>query len=993
MTARELTTIGAGMHTRGRRSGVGRGGCAAVARRAGRGGADGFSDLETLEARRLFVADPVSVVHPTWFANYGAVAVDGVMDAGEWADSVPVVRTQGNRVDSSVTMRVKYTELGLYIGLDVKDQYLWADGGGNGSGSSYDWFNDDSMALYFDASNTRKQYMTPAGRALSFNIGAPNGPTSGGGAVTRYNYIRGNNPTGIDGDLYGVHVNPWGALSAGMTWKTVYHGTVNNNSDLDEGWTTEVFLPWASINMGGMPVNGQSITMNFSVLLDDTGGARNATDYSQSADPSMRFGPRTLDDQIDGVPSSFNVSMPGMQGPVGYAWLVFTDPRANDRPNPVIQLGVDGVDGYSARLRFIAPAAGQNCFVLGPAKRGGVYQYAIRWSETPFADEGDWDTGTEVVNTFTPHPRGIKDAVRIGQLEPGTQYYVAIRTVDTAGRMSDIQQVSFTTQTELQDPTGGQRLMPSPAGGGLVTEGLGEAFTMVASSIIPNNLYVRNAYPGDGWNANAGTYVNYTQTPGGEGGVGGYFAALADSGVNTLRVTMEWLATAAPGALPGVRGSYWIESRPGVYNDDMRQWLLTLMGEASRNGIRLMLKPFDTFNYRAYFDMTAFSTANGGPISTIDDFFQSNGVMNMVVNRMKTIIDWVNSSPDAASVIGIQLPNEWDNWSWTLNPRGNGDPSRTQEMRDRSKYILREAAAVKAYAPNMLVVSTTDGLVPRGPAARALFLGDNLDILAPHLYTSTTAEPVNSPDADKSVRPVSDYAALAGYWMTNTRDNRALFNGEWGLVKWLWDTNRVYYTGVSPNPNPAKPWTVQNDVDLYRTTTWTQIAMGMAGSGNRLAGQEMRDLLPDNIGPGTTGYLPAPLPAQMRGIQGTVAAFASDWGVGFDAGNYRALPLAGRVSFGGTGKRLIGVGSSDGLQGMVYVMQDLNRTSGNVPSATLNVDGLRDGVYMDVEFWSTDEGGSQIGMAFSVEVVNGRLSVVLPAFAKDVMVRFKGWGG
>lgn len=991
MTACVSSTNGTAARRGSGRVGVGRGRCADLARRAGRNVEGGFSDLERLEPRQLFVADPVSVAHPTWFANYGAVAVDGVMDTAEWADSVAVVRTQANRVDSSVTMRMKYTELGLYVGIEVADQYLWADGGGSGSGTRYDWFNDDSMALFFDPSCTRKQYMTPAGRALMFNVGSVNGPTSGSGAVTRYNYIRGNNPTGIDGDLNGVQMNPFGALSAGMTWKTTFRGTVNNNSDLDQGWTTEVFLPWASINMGGMPVNGQAITMNFSVLLDDTGGARNSTDYSRSTDASMRFGPRTQDDQINGVESSYNVSMPGMQGPIGYAWLVFTDARASDKPKPVINLGVDGVDGYSARLKFIAPAAGSNCFVLGPAKRGGVYQYAIRWSETPFVDEYDWQAGTEVTNTFVPHPRGIPDAVRIGQLEPGVTYYVAIRTLDTAGRMSDMNQVSFTTQTELQDTTGGQRLMPAPAGGGLVTEGWGDPFTMVASSVIPNNLYVRNAYPGDGWNANANTYVNFMQTPGGEGGVSGYFDALQANGVNTLRVTMEWLATAAAGRLTDVRGTYWIESRPGVYNNDMKQWLLTLMDQATQHNIRLMLKPFDTFNYRAFFNLTPFSTANGGPITTIDDFFQNNGVMNIVVNRMKTIIDWVNSSPDAASVIGIELPNEWDDWTWTLNARGNGDPSRMQEMRDRSKYILREAAAVKAYAPNMLVISSSIGLVPRGATARALFLGDNLDILAPHLYTNTTSEPVNNPDADKSVRPVGDYAALAGYWLTSKRDNRAMFNGEWGLVKWLWDTSKTYYTGVSPSANPAKPWTVQNDVDLYRTTTWTQIAMGMAGAGNRLAGQEMRDLLPDTISPGTTGYLPTPLPQGMRDIQSTVSNFATDWSVGFEYANYDPMPLSGRVSFSGTGKRLIGVGSSDGQQGMVYVMQDLNRTTGNVTTATLNVDGLKEGVLMDVEFWSTGAGGSQIGMTFAVAVVNGRLSVALPAFAKDVMVRFKGW--
>ena len=93
-------------------------------------------------------------------------------------------------------------------------------------------------------------------------------------------------------------------------------------------------------------------------------------------------------------------------------------------------------------------------------------------------------------------------------------------------------------------------------------------------------------------------------------------------------------------------------------------------------------------------------------------------------------------------------------------------------------------------------------------------------------------------------------------------------------MRWEWDGGKVYYTGVSPNANPLKPWTVQNDVDLYRTTSWTQIATGMGGSGFRLGGQEMRDLVPSNIGVSTTGYLPIPLPAGMRSIQQTVTSFA-----------------------------------------------------------------------------------------------------------------------
>lgn len=959
----------------------------AVAARAGL--AEGsFSGLESLEPRQLMVADPVSVAHPTWFANYGTVVVDGTINESEWAGATPVTRAQANRTDSAATVRMKYTELGLYLGIEVSDQYLWADGGGAGSGTRYDWFDDDSMALFFDASVTRKRLMTPAGRALGFNIGALNGPETGAGRVTRYNYIRGNNPTGREGDYNGVQMNPYGALTTGMTWKTVLKGTVNNNSDLDQGWTTEVFLPWETIGMARMPVNGQAITMTFSVLLDDTGGKHDATAHDGDPNAAMRFGPRTVDDQINGTESSYNVSMPGMEGPVNYAWLVFTDQRTNDKPNPVINLSVGSVDGYGARLNFLSPAASTAVMALGPAKRGGTAAYQIRWSHMPITNELEWDSGTIVDNTFVPHPRGQAESLRIGGLEPGQQYYMAVRAVDGAGRIGAIRQVVFTTKTELQDTSDGQQIMTSPNGGSLVTEA-GDPFVMVGSSIVPNNLYVRNLYDGNIWNPGNGRMINFAATPGGEGPASGYFDALAANGVNTLRVTLEWLAlpVAGQGSLPS--GNYWIEYPKGHYNPAMKDYLQSVMAEAARTGIRLILKPFDTFNYKALFNLTPYSTANGGPLTTINDFFQNATVQAMSIDRIKTIIDWVHESPDAASVIGIQLPNEWDNWDWTLNARGNGDPTRMQEMRDRSKMILRIAAGAKAYDPNMNIVSSTNGIVPRGATARALFLGDNIDMLTPHWYTASTSEPVNNPDANKSIRPVTDYAAIAGYWQSNKRDNRVVNNGEWGLVKWQWDGGKVYYTGVSPSPNPAKPWTVQNDVDMYRTTSWTQIAMGLGGSGLRLGGQEMRDLVPSNIGVNTTGYLPIPLPQGMRDIQESVVNFTTDSPIGFDYGRYNAQTLAGRLSVTGTSKKLITVGSSDGSQGMLYVTQDLNRTTGSVDTATVSISRLTSSQLWNVEFWSTGANSVMLDVQWGLSVVNGKLSIALPAFTQDVMVRFR----
>lgn len=923
----------------------------------------------------------MTTTHPVWFANYGTARVDGAIRPLEWANSVSIVRAQPNRANSAATIRMMYNENGLFIAADVRDEFLWADGSGSGTGTRYDWFDDDALAFYFDPSNTRKRFLPAQGRALSLNLGNPAGPVSGVGRVTRFNYIMGNS------DLNGLHVNPYGALSTGMKWRTRLQGTLNNNADIDTGYTTEIFLPWASLGMAGMPVDGTAITMNFSVYFDDTGGTRDTRARDHDEDPNSRFGPRTLDDKIDGVASSFNVSMPGMEGPINFAQLVFTDRRTSDAPTEVRNLAISGVSGYGATINFNAPVASTAALAFRGARRGAAYGYDIRWSDNPITDDMAWDNATVVTNSFVPKMPTRREALRIGGLEPETTYYLAVRALDTAGRLGPIVSTSFTTLSDLQDTSGGGRIIPAPGGGGLVTEG-GEPWVIVGSHAVLNNFYVRSLFKGDIYNSNTGNYVNFYQNPGAEGDASGFFDALAASGVNTLRVPLEWipLDEAGRGDLP--RGTYWIEYPAGNYNPDMRDYLWAMMDEAANAGIKLILHPFSTFNYRSYFEVTPFASVNGGPISTIDDFFQSPAVLTMATNRVKTIIDWINASDHPDAVLGIELINEWDDWTWTLNARGEGDPSRTLEMRDRAKFMTRFASAVKAYDPRINVISSSIGLIPRGPTARALFVSDGFDMLAPHFYTASTAEPVYNPDANRSIRPVTDYGALAGYWMTQRRDNRAINNGEWGLVRWQWPGGRTYYTGISPVSDPTRPWTVQNDVDMYRTTAWTQIAMGM-GSGLRLGGQEMRDLVPTGLDKDVHGYLPLPLPQGMRDVQGTIASFAHDDRLGFDYARFDSTTLAGRIRFTTGGNRLIGVGSASRDQGMVYVVQDLNRTSGLVTSSTMSVDGFVNGEFFDIEFWSTTSGGDQIQQITGVQVIGGRLIFGLPDFMQDVMVRFR----
>ena len=927
--------------------------------------------LEALECRRVMAVDPVTPNNPVWFATYGSASVDGTISAGEWAGTVPVVRTNAGQSGSSITIRFMYNQQGMSIAADVRDTNVWSDGNGRGSGNRWEFTADDGLGVYFDPLNNRRKLMGTAGRFLGVNLGRPLGPQSGNRVVTRYDYLKGN------GQGWGTNVNPGGALTPGTRWKTSISGTINNNADVDVGWTMEMFLPWAAINMPGMPASGQFIGTNFQVFNDDIGGIPKSPSDTSSPDPNIRLGPAVGQNDVQGVNSSFQYLWSGFCGPINFAQLVFVDPRAVDRPSTIRDLSIGAATGYGAHVNFTAPTTSL-------ANSGSVKSYQIRISTSPITSRADWDGATVVANTFTPKQSGLRESLRIGILSPSTTYYLAARAVDAAGRSGDFATTTFTTQSTTQDTSGGRRLMVSPAGGYLMTES-GTPFAMISSPAVANMRYLRSLYPAPVWSSGYNTLTNYAATPGPEGDVAGYFDSLVANGVNTLRVSLEWLYTPPAGASKLPYGQYWLERAPGVFNPAMKSFLQGMMQQAARVGIRLILDPFDTYDYRSNFAQTAYAAQNGGPLKTIDNFFQSPVVLDMSITRMQKIIDWVRQSPYASTVLGYVPINEWDASTWTRNPKGDGDGARTAEMRDRAWFMSQLAARIHAYDPNALLLHSGDNLSPRGPVARAVFNSDAFDVLTPHLYTTTTGEPINNPDKDKSIRPALDYANIAAYWITQRRDNRPLDNGEWGLTTAYWPTNSNFYGTIG-----GQTWTLAMDTAMYRTTSWVTIASGWDGSGLRLSGNEARSLLPAVLTPETTGYVAIPLPTPMHQIQQSVSNFFSDSRLAIDWTAFNPTTLNGRTQVTSpAGNSVLSFGSTDGDQGLVYLLQDSRRSTGTVANASLSVDGLDASRTYSFEVWSTGPNADVVARFDNVAAVNGAATFTLPSFSTDVVIKFK----
>lgn len=931
--------------------------------------------IEDLEPRALLAADPITPNHPLWTAqDVGRIRWNGVLTEREWGGAQRVVRTQAYESNSRVTVMAKHTSRGLALGIEVLDDKLWADGVGGGAGNRWEFWDDDAIAFFFDPRNSRRKALPATGRMFAFNIGGMHTPANGDGGVGRWEFLRGNGRGG------GVPVNPGATLTPGMQWRVRLNGTLNDNSDVDVGWTAEVLLPWAAFGYQSRPANGAYMGMNFEVMFDDDGGPRTPVYSGQDPDPLVRQGELQTDDYLNGVFGSQNMTNTGWRGPTNYAYLQFVDRSSADHPMAITDLSAASISGYGVRLEFTAPAGSQS-------GKGNVSGYQIRYSSSPIVTAEDWDAASVVPNTFTPHLRRLHESLRLGELAPSTTYHFAVRAEDSVGRLGDIAATTFTTLSTAEDASGGGRVMVSPNGNTLMYEN-GEPFVMIGGTIGASNLYVRSLYTGLVYRPGDGAFVNYSNGVR-EGDAAGYFDSLAQYGVNTLRVQMEWTKLEEAGRSQLPSGMRWLEWRqPGdtqsTFNLDMRNFLWGMMEQAARTGVRIFLQTFNIFNYRANFELTPFSADNGGPLTDMNDFYWNPEVMEMVKTRLHVLADWVRESPYAYTVIGFELLNEWDGHDTTRDI--------TTELRQRSRFHAQVAADLHAYAPEIAVMSSSINLAPRGPVGRVLYYSDAFDILDPHFYTSTVAEPVFNPDSDKSVRPAISYGGLAAYWLTNRRDSRPVQNGEWGLEAGTWPSGSVYYNdqGIG-TPSAQHPFNLTDDESIFRTVNWVSLASGLAGGGLRIGLTSLVDTWPDDPTPDTTGYLPLPLSLGMRQVQQSMARFVDDAGLGFDWANFRGVSLSGKVTTtGGGDDALHAWGSADADQGVAYVLRDAAASRGDarVSGASLKIRGLRAGATYDVEFWSTGADNGVIGTLTGV-TGSATTTFALPAFTTDVMVKFR----
>ena len=952
--------------------------------------------IEHLEQRVLLSSpDPITDDHPLWAVPQGSAVIDGELGGDEWADAFQTTRTLAYNENVVATVYLMHSDEGLFMGVRVLDQHLWADGGGGGAGQRWQLENDDSMLFYFDQDRSQDEYFQPEDRAFGFNIGNFDDPkNTADGPVRRYKFVQGDGgggapDVGFFGDDWGRIVDSGGDtddyfLPTGAMFATQYQGTVNDDSDVDTGWTSEAFMPWSGLNMTA-PAHGETIGMNWDVILDDTGGTRDTVNRRHT---DQRWeGVFVPDDHITGSHSSYNSGQPGINGPVGYAEVMFVNTRSGAAVPAVADLSTANTTGYSTRLRFTAPSATTTGL-------GFVSQYQIRFSSNPIDSDRDWQNATVFANRYLPRGAGLAEDLRLIGLTPSTTYHVAIRPVDAAGNLGGIAATSLTTRSTSQDTSGGLRVVPSPLGRLMMTEA-GDPFLPVGDHLGLSWAYTRQLFPGDVWDRENNVYQNFYENEPLEGPVSDYFDVLEARGVNTMRVFIEQPGTQNPPGLPNnPNGAYWLEHNVGQYNPEMRAFLDNVLAQADARGMHIVLSPFSTYYYpESVYTEGPWATQFGGPLTSHNDFFQEPATLQIAKDRMTEVVRWVRESPYAHRVIGYEVINEWHAKRWSQNPEGDDTPDRAPEVIRRAIWIGELARHVKDIDPERLVINAPVLEEIRGAIARSALYSRDFDMVMPHFYTMSNEEAIYNPSSDRAFGAAVEQARVTASWMLQTDDRRPILNGEWGSVRHLWPSGETYYsdqTYVWGTPPASPSFTLAEDEALFSAVLWSGIATGQAGTPMRMGNESMNFITGYNSS-GRALKQGLLLTDNMRATQELIARWRDTSAIGFDWTAYAPDPLSGRVFVtSASGHTILAAGGSDGTQGVVYIQQDRDARNGTVSDATLSLAGLdKDGLY-DIEIWSTD-----IGTTTPMRVIrnrysaDGTLTLTLPDFDGSVVARFR----
>lgn len=418
-------------------------------------------------------------------------------------------------------------------------------------------------------------------------------------------------------------------------------------------------------------------------------------------------------------------------------------------------------------------------------------------------------------------------------------------------------------------------------------------------------------------------------------GVDRRLAGLAGQGVTVIRLMLEYAQ---------VRHRYF-ERPAGRFPAAMVRLWDDLFALAEKNGLRLLLTPFDTFWTWLHWKHHPYNRSNGGPLDHPSRLLLCRATREAIKTRLTFAAErWGGSGALFA----------WDLWN-EIHPAQAGDSADAFPafIADLSNHVraVEIAAHGRAHPQTVSIFGPELEWRAHMPLTDPIFRHPDLDFATVHVYQHGTID-----DPRDTVAPALDMARHVASHIAEIRDARPYFDSEHGPIHTYKDRRRTLPAAF--------------DDEYFRHMQWAHLAAGGAGGGMRWPNRTPHCLTPG-----------------MRQAQAALARFvpALDWL------SFRRRPIAPVATAPGGVVHAMGCG--DAHQALVYLLRGdaLTRAGMSDPaaapiSARLAVPGLEDGLYR-VLAWDTREGAGVAEREATSR--DGVCSVDLPALRDDLAVAIR----
>jgi len=730
-------------------------------------------------------------------------------------------------------------------------------------------------------------------------------------------------------------------VDGSVQYRTSIQGTPNNATDVDQGYIIEVAFPWPMLGLGSVPAALTPISATIQVIEDDDGGS-----FNNVLNPDALDVPQEID-------RYFKWSGDGLRGPAQYARVLLLPGNDSVAPAPISNLAVINTQPFSAKISFSSTG--------DDGAQGQAASYQIRYANEPIQTEADWQAATIYNNNFVPKVAGQTEQVRILGLPANSNNYIAVRAVDHAGNLSPLQSLQVTTSA-VPANYGKGRIYPSALGRYFVYEN-GEAFMPVSQPSGITWLNIRDLYKRPLYDEVRNDLVDWSDPDFGEvGNANALLTRLADQGVNLIRLFIEDLAFADLVAHPTQAGripngvsylEYPATADGANYIPETLTFLNDFMALCAQHNIYVVITPWDNFFYRNdIFASNPYNAANGGMLTDREGFITDPIARNAQKTRLNVLYNIVNQHPN---FFGWEMMNEWDNKTFA-----DRDDNTNSWRAPRMSWIQDLLQHLRSIDTEHMIFSSSVIEQPQNDLKDFVLQSDLFDFVAIHNYPKSVSDPTASGDTAVSIRPAKDAAQTLRYMLGNTADKRPIYNLEFGPIDI--DEQGTYY-----NPRYQQA----DDEATYHNIIWASFATGEAGMPLRWPSRVLEDQGPK-------------LTDAMNAYQRNMSDFFRATQIDFS--QFAGDPWDRHISLDNA--NILNFSSSDGQQGLLYLLADSRKIASTVNNVNVSINGLNTGNYQ-VELWDTY---ANIGTAFERQTVNvaaDTLALNIPSLNKDVMISFK----